>query len=250
VVALLDMNGNGGTFHEVAAYLTNRSLYKAGSSNEHIAEHIRKLVCEEEQPTANLLLANVEGYVFLRTPARELGFTTFNAVELANEEVRSYFEPPPVLLNVFDINMNTQRKASFYAQKIVCVLTRKLEFKSPKGRNTSGVKKFIYVKESDAAGKESISIYNINISLEKFQKKVDPLNHWLVNVSDSILVNVAYFKEGKDGQLVTELSYKEIKYLPVIRFSNSSKAKLFKSNFQLIRNHYEERFWLKKRLLG
>lgn len=105
VVALLDMNGNGGTFHEVAAYLTNRSLYKAGSSNEHIAEHIRKLVCEEEQPTANLLLANVEGYVFLRTPARELGFTTFNAVELANEEVRSYFEPPPVLLNVFDINI-------------------------------------------------------------------------------------------------------------------------------------------------
>lgn len=248
VLALINFPMRFASYEEIAEFIEIRGLYTERKGNIPLSTQVMLRATKSKGAYKGLFDDSMDGHIGLRDCHRDALLWAYELNEALYKDVRSFFEPEPVKLNVFDEQSECQLKKGFYANRIICIVTRKLDARTHKGRTTSGVKKFLYVKEPNAKCEEVIHIYSTNSSFEALQQKIDRSRHHLTRINDKAMVNVAYFRLASGLSLKPTLKFQELKGLS-FGFSDNKDGRLRRNYFESIKKHQEERMWFKNSLL-
>jgi hypothetical protein len=235
---------------EIANFIEQRNLFR-GSSND-IMFCIKDFQTSNESEIAHLKLFEEIGadYIRLSDSDAYLAIKLSIALDAIEEYNNSILYPSKVKLKVHDFHMNIPREKDFSPNAVICIITKELQVAKERSKKKSGEKKFIYVKEVDLQGKDTIGIYSIYSNLKTLVNDIDPLNHYLTIVRDDTALNVQFFNISKEGVLLLNFEADGLNELKTIKFSGSKASKVYLKNFEMVQNAYLNRISFGKALLG
>jgi hypothetical protein len=150
---------------------------------------------------------------------------------------------PPAELNVFDEGFKIYRRNfKIITKDIICINT------------VTKRKKAIYVRYENEDGSTAIRTYIFNNNEYNFDTLctlLDPLNHRLIRVSKTAIVNVAYFEIASDNYLYLSIPRPELKKIEKLKISErKSEYDTFKNDFIKVKDAHRAHVLEQKRILG
>jgi hypothetical protein len=158
---------------------------------------------------------------------------------------KSFHKPDNLELNVYDIGFEINKEISINPKDLICILTpTNQNFKGNNGR-----KKILFTKEEN----KNIKVYLLNnnsLSFKKLLNQLDPLNHYLVIVSKNTIANVKFYDLVKDNELKINLNGELPDEIKKLSISNSKAHSTTVENFNKIKEAYDYRISLQKKVFG
>lgn len=180
VVALINRPNRTASFEEIANFIDDRSLYLNRKGKISLATQVMLRSTKAKGAYHHLFEEIGAGYIRLRDTYVNFPIQMSEAFDAVLDHNYELFHPPAKSLNVVDVQLKTQRKIKISPDNVVCIIAIDLKHKK------TGNKKFIYLREIDLQGVETIGIYTIHGSLENLQNQIDPLSNYLSIISDNI----------------------------------------------------------------
>lgn len=239
VIALINQPNRTASFEEIAAFIVKRGLYSERKGIP-LAKQVMLRSTKSKGAYHHLFEEIGAGYIRLRDSYADFAIQLFDSLEAILNNHRSLYQAKLVSIRMKDELLGYFRDVTFTAPDIICITTLK----------NSGEKKYIFVKERNLEGKEISAKYSVNRKLDWLLEMLDPFSHYLAMVSDSAIVNVAYFQQKANKELKCILNFKEFDELPVFKFSSRSNTggKNY-SRFHLIQEAYLKRTSFEKSIL-
>lgn len=243
-VILINCNNKLASFQQLAANIIERNLYPAATSVENLEKDVRKIASDRN----DLFTLLGSEHIMIRDSEMMKGIELSNALEAIINHDYYFYHPLSVQWRVFDIALGSYVKKEINPEHFVCVKTKKIP--DPKGGlRSSGRKKYLFLREYDFKGNETIGEYELNEELRDIKKKLDPFQDYLAFVSDSVLVNASFFILGKGRQVTCIADSHTFPILDSIKFSAGTKGKENIEMFEAIQKRYKSRRLLQKRIL-
>lgn len=166
----------------------------------------------------------------------------YNALEVILKYDECFVAPKQKELKVQDID-RYNKKIKLIPENVVAIISNP---DLPKQRNKS-----IYVKEETKRGLQ-IRNYFLNsndFNFNTLREYLDPLNHYLLNVSKNAIINVDCYEISKKNLLTLNLNELKIDSINTIQASND-KPYNTKINFPVIKNNIKRKLYLQKFIIG
>jgi hypothetical protein len=166
----------------------------------------------------------------------------YNALEVVMKHDESFYTPKAKELKVQNID-EFNEKIKLIPENIIAIISHP-DFQGER-------RKAIYVKDETKKGLK-INTYFFNSGEYNFttlREYLDPLNHYLLNVSKKAIINVGCYELSKNNLLKCNID--ELKAQPIKEIKSSiEKPFNTKSDFQIIKNGIKKRHYLQKFMIG
>ena len=239
VVALINQPSRTASFEEIANFIEQRGLFSVRKGNISLAKQLMLRSTLSKGKYKHLFDEIGAGYIRLRDSYAVFGIMLYNSLDNILDSHCKLYKSNPETIRVKDLKMNGFREVSLSASDIICIATRE----------KSGEKKYIYVLERDIIGQSAIGVYTINKNLNDLKDLFDPLSHYLAMLSDSVIINVAFYQLSGKKELQPILPFSEIKELSPFKFSASKAAKEYYRIFLKVQEAYQHRISFEKSIL-
>lgn len=238
VVALINQPTRTATFQDIADFIEKRNLYTERKGNIPLATQVMLRSTKAKGAYRHLFEDMGAGYVRLRNIIDQLEI--WNMLEALLKHERQFFNPDARELSVVDNSFGTKQnsKISISPADIICICSA----------NKSRVKE-IYVKRQDAEGKMSVVCYLFNNNQYNFEtlcQHLDSINHHLVIVSKSAIINVGCYKLNRKKELTPIPSFTRFKIPSVITITSKEHLQ----NFKKVQEAYTRNILLQKAIIG
>lgn len=238
VVALINQPTRTASFDEIARFIEERNLCPERKGKIPLSKQVMLRATKSKGAYHHLFEELGAGFIRLKNTIDPLA--TYNSLETLLQYDRRFYEPVVKELNVVDKNFERKRnrRIKISPADVICICS------TSKGRE-----KCIYTAQNDTKGDISVVRYHFNNSSYKFEKLceyLDPASGYLVMVSRSAIVNVAYYELSGKSSLKPASSFIGLDIpAPVSLGAKANPAK-----FQLVRKAYIRRVLLQKTAIG
>jgi hypothetical protein len=197
------------------------------------------LNCEDELKLAKQRIKELE--------ENEIAFPLrlYLALEEILDKDKGFYHLKNLELNVYDIEFEINKAISIDPKDLICI-TKPLN-QNLKGNN--GRKKMLFIKD-DKNNVKAYLLNNNSFSFNKLQNQLDQFNYYLIIISKNTLANVKFYDIVKGNKLKINLEGElpgEIKRLSI---SNSKTHSTTIENFNKIKEAYNNRISLQKKVFG
>ena len=174
----------------------------------------------------------------------DFALRSFMALEAILDHDPAYSIHQPQVINVYDEEFDIFRAMTFVAKDIVCIQT---------STENKGREKHIYVRIENTDGSIAYKRYKLNdndLPFEKLCELFDNTSNYLIRVSKSAIVNVAYYNLSEDFVHLT-IESQNIDEIGTIKISDKkSKYETYKSDFIKAKEFYRRYILSQKRIIG
>lgn len=199
--------------------------------------------CEEELRLAKERIKELE--------ENEIAFPMrlWLALEEILDKDKGFYHPPELELNVFDNDFEINRTISISPKDLICIVADK----NPDSKGNTRRKKLVFIKSDSADSSNKIRKYTLNNNKLNFQKlcgDLDPLSHFLLVVSKNSLINVKFYELNQNNELKIKLTDELPDTVTTIVISDSKAHSKTTENFNRIKEAYNYRIMLQKKVFG
>jgi hypothetical protein len=238
VVALINQPGRIASFQQIADFIEKRNLYPERKGNIPLATQVMLRSTKAKGAYRHLFEDIGAGFIRLRNNIGPMEIWKPLAALLQHE--RQFFNPDAKELNVVDNSFGTKqnKKIKISPADIICICSV----------NKSRVKK-IYTKQHNTTGKEEVVCYQFNSNLYNFEtlcQYLDSINHHLIMVSKSAIVNVGCYKLNRAKELTPVPSFTRFKIPSPILITSQEHL----DNFKKVQDAYTRNILLQKVAIG
>lgn len=176
-------------------------------------------------------------------------FRLWLALEDILDKDKGFYHPDNLDLSVFDNEFGVNKAISVNPKDLICVITDK----DSDSKGNTRRKKLLYIKNGSADSHNTVRIYTLNnndLNFEKLCNQLDPLSHFLILVSKSSLVNIRFYNLTQNNQLKINLNDELPDTIKNISISDSKSHKETVGNFNKIKEAYNYRVLLQKKVFG
>lgn len=176
-------------------------------------------------------------------------FRLWLALEEILDKDKDFYHPDDLELKVFDYDSEINKTISISPKDLICVIT----YENPDSKGNTRRKKLLLVKNDSAEGDNKIRKYILNnndLNFKKLCNQLDPLSHFLIVVSKSSLVNVKFYDQTQNSELKINLTDELPDTAKSITISDSKPHSATSGNFNKIKEAYNYRILLQKKVLG
>lgn len=238
VLALINEPSRIASFQQIADFIEKRNLYPERKGNIPLATQVMLRSTKAKGAYQHLFEEKGAGYIRLRNTIDPL--VIYNDLETLLEHERPFFNPDAKQLNVVDTSFGTKQniKINISPADIICICSA----------NKSRIKK-IYTKQNNTAGKVEVVCYQFNNNRYNFEmlcQHLDSINHHLIVVSKSAIVNVGCYKLNRKKELTPVPSFTRFKIPSPILITSKEHLE----NFKKVQGAYTKKILLQKVAIG
>lgn len=238
VVALINQPTRIASFQQIADFIEKRNLYIERKGNIPLATQVMLRSTKAKRVYRHLFDEVGAGFIRLRNNIGPLEI--WNLLEALLEHDRQFFNPDAKELNVVDTSFGTKQnvKINISPADIICICSA----------NKSRVKK-IYTKRNNTAGKVEVVYYQFNNNLYNFEtlcQYLDSINHHLIVVSKSAIVNAGCYKLNRKRELNPIPSFSRFRIPSAITITSKEHLE----NFRKVQEAYTRKILLQKVAIG
>jgi hypothetical protein len=166
----------------------------------------------------------------------------YNALEVVMKYDESFYAPKEKALKVQNID-EFNEVIKIIPENIIAIITRP--------DSTQSRRKAYFIKEETEKGLKLKTYFTNNdeYTFSYLVNHIDPLNHYLLNVSKNAIVNIDCYELGKNNLLKLNLDGLTEGHINEIKFSNEEPYST-KINFPVVKNGIKKRLYLQKFMIG
>ena len=244
ILALINQPSRTASFEGIANFITKRNLYPNRKGNIPLATQVMLRSTKAKGAYAHLFEDLGAGYIRLRDSYVNFPLQLWNGLEALLDYDRQFYHPDTKEISIVSTGYDSKEtvKLKVSPADIICILS------AEKSR-----KKNIYVAEKDASGKCTVKCYLFNNNKFKFEtlcQYLDPLSHYLTQVSRNTIVNVAFFELIKKQLLQYNQPKDKFGIPAAIKISGKKDDDTFIRKFKIILGAHKRRILLQKVALG
>lgn len=244
VLALINEPMRTANYEKIAGFISKRNLFTNRKGNVSLETQIM-LRCTKSNGAYGKYFEDLgAGFIHLKDSDAYFPLKIMTALEMLLNFDTRFYAPNSKKLSVVKYSHNSKEtmKISLNPENIVCIHSVE------KSR-----KKLIYTIEKDPSKGENIVCYNFNNNSYNFEKLcsyLDPISGYLVQVSRSTIINVAYFKLISNHKLSCLLKSGKSNMPKVIEVSRKKSENSMLKNFILVKEAHTRRVLLQNTVLG
>lgn len=243
-VALINQQIRTASFEMIASFITKRNLYPNRKGNIPLDIQVMLRSTKAKGAYTHLFEDLGAGYIRLRDSYVDFPLQLWKGMEALLHYDKQFYHPDTKEISGVRTSYDSKEtvKLKISPADIICVLS------TEKSR-----KKHIYITETSTSGKSRVTCYLFNNNKFKFEtlcQYLDPLSHYLAQVSRNGLVNVAFFELIKKQLLKYNQPADKSGIPSVIKISGKKGDDVLIRNFKIIQEAYKRRILLQKAALG
>lgn len=176
------------------------------------------------------------GYIEIKDTNAYLPIILWDTLSKILAFEKAFFEPESITINVFDPEFEIKREISIRPDEVVCIIS-----------NDKEMGKDIYLISPSAKDLYVFKKYKLNSDKYNFKSllnTIDPLNNYLVHISKSVIVNVAYFNLSKNNSLTTIETIPKGLINAELNISDGKNFIAALPTFKKLQYHYNRRIFL------
>ena len=239
-IALLEQPMRTASFEQIADFIQKRGLASIRKGGITLEKQIMLRTTKSRKVQAHLFEEIGAGYIRLRDTHADFPLQLYNGLEALLEHDKEFYNPDIKELSVVDKRYGTKQtvKLKISPSDIICILSQE------KSR-----RKNIYIIEKQSGSIGIVEFNNNKFNFESLCKHLDPINNYLVLVSKSSIVNVAFFDLRKKNTLQFSQKVDNIN-ISEIHVPAQKTTDMLLNNFRIIKDAYSRRRLLQKTILG
>lgn len=241
VLALIVQPARTADFKTIAEFIEERSLYPIRKAGISLETQVMLRATKSQKAHSHLFEEIGANFIRLKDSYADFPLQVSSALDALLSFDSKFYQPGFTELSVVDkrYGLKQTRKLKFRPSDIICIVSQE------KSR-----KKDIYFLEDNSGNVTSVEFNSNNFTFETLCEHLDRLNHYLVVVSKSVIVNVAFFDMvnneilrycGERDNILDTLNF---------RLSRKINSGLTYKHFTAVKEAYNRRIFLQKTVLG
>lgn len=241
VLSLLNEPMRTANFKKIAQFINKRNLCPIRKGGVSLEDQVMLRTTKSKGKYSYLFEDLGAGFIRLRDTHADFPMHLYSGCQALLDYDKTFYNPNLKELRIIDKGYASKetRKVKFSPAEIVCILSMN------KGRRKS-----IYVFEKESNSIRHFEFNNQAYTFKTLCEYLDPINGYLVNISKSSIIGVAFFDLVKKRLLKYNGVAGKTQVFATLKISDKGQGDIFLQNFITVKEAYKRRILLQKAILG